>query len=230
MPRDLQELYPLFQIVPKNEENYVLAFTHSSVNGMIGTRHRDYERLEFLGDAVVGMVVGELCYIYHPEMEQGDLSVLRAQFIKTDSESAYAEKLGLADFIRVGASFQGDIHTAKGILEDVFESFIGAVYIDQGLDFTYKMVRGFFEEDVKHGTIHIEENPKSELQEAMQADHKESVTYKILSEEGPSNAKNFVAAVFFESQEIGRGSGKSKKEAETEAARSALAKMAGKGQ
>lgn len=219
-------LYRKFHFIPHDEELYVLAFTHSSYNGMAGTRHQDYERLEFLGDSIVGFVVSELCYMYHPEMEQGDLSVLKAQFIRTQSEAEYCKKLGLDKFIRVGASFQNDIQKSLAVLEDVFESFIGALYLDQGLELTYKIVRSVFEEDVKNGTIHIEQNPKSALQEAMQADRKESVSYKIISEEGPSHDKVFVAAVYFEGNELGRGVGKNKKAAETAAASDALAKMA----
>lgn len=219
-------LYRKFGFLPHNEQLYVLAFTHSSCNGMVGTRHQDYERLEFLGDAIVGMVCSELCYIYHPDMEQGELSVLKAQFIRTQSEANYCRKLGLDDFIRVGVSFQGDVKNSLSVLEDVFESFIGAVYLDQGLAFTYKLVRSIFEEDIKNAKIHTEQNPKSLLQECMQADKKESVTYRIISETGPAHDKEFVAAVYFEEEELGRGVGKNKKSAETAAARNALDKMA----
>ena len=225
MSSEYMPLYRRFGILPKNEELYSLAFTHSSYNGMAGTRHQDYERLEFLGDAVVGMVVSELCYIYHPDMEQGKLSVLKSQFIRTASEAAYCKKLGLNEYIRVGASFAKDASSNESLLEDVFESFIGAVYLDQGLGVCYHLVRNIFEEDIKNASVDLATNPKSYLQECMQADRKESVTYKILEEKGAGNAKTFVAAVYFEDTEIGRGSGKSKKAAETEAARDALQKM-----
>lgn len=218
-------LYRKFNILPKNEELYALAFTHSSYNGMAGTRHQDYERLEFLGDAVVGMVVSELCYIYHPEMEQGKLSMLKSQFIRTASEAEYCKKLGLNEYIRVGASFAKDASENLSLLEDVFESFIGAIYLDQGLDTCYRIVRDIFESDVKSAKVDMTINPKSYLQECMQADKKESVTYKILEERGHGGEKIFLAAVYFEGAEIGRGMGKSKKAAETEAASDALRKM-----
>ncbi|MCI2110922.1 MAG: ribonuclease III [Bacilli bacterium] len=226
MAKDLALLYRKFGFAPHDPTLFELAFTHSSVNGMVGTRHRDYERLEFLGDAVVGMVTSELCFVYHPDMEQGDLSKLKSQFIRTESESAYGRKLGLDDFVRLGVSFQGDIHNASRVLEDVFESFIGALYLDQGLDFCYKFVRGLFEEDIKNAEVIPDINPKNELQEAMQAENKESVRYRILSEEGPAHAKRYVAAVYFEDQELGRGEGRSKKLAEVAAARNAMAKRA----
>ena len=226
MPSQYRVLYRKFGILPHNEELYSLAFTHSSYNGMAGTRHQDYERLEFLGDAVIGWVVSELCYVYHPQMEQGQLSVLKAQFIRSASEAAYCKKLGLNEYIRVGASFAKDASKNVSLLEDIFESFIGAVYLDQGKEFAYKLVREIFEEDVKNATIDEAINPKSYLQECMQADRKESVTYRILSESGSGMDKKFVAGVYFESKEIGRGEGHNKKEAETAAARDALSKMA----
>jgi ribonuclease-3 len=218
-------LYRRFGILPHDENLYNLAFTHSSYNGMAGTRHQDYERLEFLGDSVIGMVTSELCYIYHPDMTQGRLSVLKAQFIRSAAEADYCKKLGLNEYIKVGASFAKDASSNVSLLEDVFESFIGAVYLDQGLAFCYKLVRSIYEEDIKNATIDMAINPKSYLQECMQADKKESVTYRIISEIGAGGDKTFVAAVYFEGSEIGRGSGKNKKAAETEAARDALKKM-----
>ena len=225
MASEYLPLYRKFGILPKNEELYALAFTHSSYNGMAGTRHQDYERLEFLGDAVVGMVVSELCYIYHPEMEQGKLSMLKSQFIRTAAEAEYCRKLGLNEYIRVGASFAKDASTNLPLLEDVFESFIGALYLDQGLETCYRIVREVFEEDVKSAKVDLSINPKSYLQECMQAEKKESVTYRIIEERGNSQNTSFVAAVYFEGTEIGRGMGKSKKAAETEAASDALRKM-----
>jgi len=225
MASEYMPLYRRFGILPHDENLYNLAFTHSSYNGMAGTRHQDYERLEFLGDSVIGMVTSELCYIYHPDMTQGRLSVLKAQFIRSAAEADYCKKLGLNEYIKVGASFAKDASSNVSLLEDVFESFIGAVYLDQGLAFCYNLVRSIYEEDIKNATIDMAINPKSYLQECMQADRKESVTYRIISEIGAGGDKTFVAAVYFEGSEIGRGSGKNKKAAETEAARDALKKM-----
>ncbi len=225
MSSEYNDLYRSFKILPHNEELYRLAFTHSSYNGMAGTRHQDYERLEFLGDSIVGFVTSELCYRYHPDMEQGNLSILRAQFIRTESEARYCVKLGLDKYIKVGASFAKAAKDSTSLLEDVFESFIGAVYLDQGLDFTYAMVRSIFEDDIKGAVINNRINPKSALQEAMQAESKVSVTYRILGEIGSGEEKRFIAAVYFEGTEIGRGEGRNKKAAETQAAASALEKM-----
>ncbi len=220
------ELLNSFHIVPQNISLFEMAFTHSSANGTAGKNHFDYERLEFLGDAVVGLVTSELIYLYHQDLNQGGMSKLKAQFVKTESEASYALKYHLDEYIRVGKSMQGDIRNNHSILEDVFESFIGATYLDQGREFAYQMVRSFFEDDIKNGSILRDEDPKSQLQEAIQAENKESVAYRIIDEWGPSNNKHFVSAVYFENDILGTGEGRSKKEAEFAAARNALSKLA----
>ncbi len=222
----LKELLGTFGIVPNNLSLFVMAFTHSSANGVAGKNHFDYERLEFLGDAVVGLVVSDLIYAYHKNLNQGGMSKLKAQFVKTESEANYALRYHLDEQIIVGKSLQGEVRGNHSILEDVFESFIGATYLDQGIDFTYKMVRAIFEEDIKRASLRLEEDPKSMLQEAIQAESKESVSYKIIDEWGPANDKRFVAAVYFEESMLGKGEGKSKKEAEFAAASDALSKLA----
>ena len=225
MASQYRDLFRSFGILPHNEKLYEQAFTHSSYNGLAGTQHEDYERMEFLGDSIVGMVVSMLCYKHHPEMSQGQLSVLKAQFVCSQSEAAYCKKMGLIPYIRVGASMSKAVEENPPVLEDVFESFIGAVYLDQGLDFACRLLIRLLEEDVKNAKIDIEINPKSRLQEAMQAEKKESVVYRILEDHVVKGAHRFLAAVYFEGNELGRGYGPNKKAAETEAARDALSKM-----
>ncbi len=222
----IDPLLKKLNIDPIDISVYELACTHSSVNGMANTKHKDYERLEFLGDSLVGLVVSELCYKLHPEMMQGDLSVLKAQFIRTESEANYARRLGLPEYIKVGISFQNKISESEPLLEDVFESFIGALFLDKGLEFAYVFVKQLFYNDIKCGKIIVEENPKSELQEIIQAESREALEYKLVSESGPAHDKTFEMAVLFEGSELGRGMGKSKKEAESNAAREALKKVA----
>lgn len=213
-------------IAPNDLSVYELACTHSSVNGMAKTKHKDYERLEFLGDSLVGFVVSELCYKLHPEMRQGELSVLKAQFIRTESEANYARRLGLPEYIKVGISFQNKISESDSLLEDVFESFIGALLLDKGLEYAYVFVKQLFYNDVKEAKIIVEGNPKSELQEIIQAESRETLVYELISESGPAHNRTFEMAVLFEGSELGRGIGKSKKEAESNAAREALKKVA----
>jgi ribonuclease-3 len=224
---DIEKLLLSLGFRAKTGLYYEMALTHSSVNGEKNSHNQDYERLEFLGDSLIGFVTSELCYTYHPEMEEGELSSLKSNFIKTDSEALYAKKIGLDKLIRVGPSFHEDLSKDHSLLEDVFESFIGALVLDQGKDVAYAFTRSLFEKDIPAANVEEINNPKSELQEAMQAESRESVHYKTLKEEGPSNARIFTCAVYFEDEELGEGVGNSKKDAETKAARSALTKMAG---
>ena len=225
MASQYRDLFRRFGILPHNEKLYEQAFTHSSYNGMVGTHHEDYERMEFLGDSIVGMVVSTLCYKYHPDMGQGQLSVLKAQFVCSQSEADYCRKMGLIPYIRVGASMSKAVEDNIPVLEDVFESFIGAVYLDQGLDFACRLLVKLLDGDVKGARVDVEINPKSRLQEAMQAERRESVTYRILEDRVVKGAHEFVAAVYFQGDELGRGAGPNKKAAETAAARDALSRM-----
>ncbi len=216
---------------PRRLSLYELAFTHPSSIDSISEERKDYERLEFLGDSLMGFVVSELAYRYHPEMEEGNLSVIKSQLIRTESEAGYALRLGLLPFVKVGPSFQKKIEDSPSVLEDIFESFLGALFLDQGLDKTYDFLFSFLEDEVARSVPLLSKNPKSELQEALQSDHREAVSYRLLEEMGPSHSKRFLVSVNFEGEEIGRGVGSSKKEAEQEAARAALSRRAtaGKG-
>lgn len=214
-----------FGIHPTNLDIYKLAFTHSSYNSDEGTKHHDYERLEFLGDGLIGSVVSTLIYFSHPTMQEGQMSILKSSFVRRESEASYALKLKLDEMILVGKSYQDALQPA--VLEDVFEAFVGALVVDQGLEFATHFLIDLLKDDIANASIVIEDNPKSALQEMMQADYKQSVTYRILAESGPSHEKTFVAGVYFDGVEIGRGSGKNKKEAESEAARDALSKRSG---
>lgn len=228
MASSLLDFLSTFGIVPKDQKVFEMAFRHPSVNGD-REGQGDYERLEFLGDSLIGLAVAHLLYLAFPKKDQGELSVLKAHFVRTKAEASYARELHLDEHIVLGSSFQGN-QIPDNVLEDVFESFLGAYLIDQGLDKVYAFVLDFMKDKIKEGEgpAKKEENPKSALQEAFQAEFRESVTYKILKESGPSHQKTFVAAVYFEGEELGRGEGRSKKEAETLAAAEALMKMAGR--
>ncbi|MCQ2798877.1 MAG: ribonuclease III [Bacilli bacterium] len=203
---------------------YELALTHSSFNNKANTKHQDYERLEFLGDSLIGFVVGELCYTHHPEMLEGDLTKIRSQIIRTASEASYGVALGLDKYLRKGESLQT---VSDHLLEDIFESFIGALYLDQGLGYAIDFLKGILENDVKSARVLVEKDPKSSLQEIIQAESRETISYKVIQESGPAHSRTFVSAVYLEDIELGRGSGHSKKESEVNAAKDALSKMAG---
>ena len=218
-----ERLFDKLNFTPKNLALYEAAFTHPSVHGDNGAPEYDYERLEFLGDSVLGLVLADIVYRNHPELNQGGLTKVRTQFAKGYSEASFAADLNLISYVRVGKGFVWGEKNKRKILEDVFESLIGAIYLDQGFEFTFSLLASFFGEAVKDA-IPLSD-PKTTLQEALQAE-REIFEYRILHEEGPANLKTFVAAVYVDGQEYGRGVGKSKQEAETNAAKDALSKFA----
>ncbi len=211
-------------IKPHNIELFMTAFTHSSYNADAKTKHHDYERLEFLGDAYLGAVVTELAYKAHPDMSQGPLTKLKSALVSTSSLANYARKCEFHNYIRVGNSFNNDISKSDSLLEDVFESFIGALFLDQGYNAVRKFIIDLFYKDIQSYTLQSSTDYKSRLQEEVQSEHRESVEYRLIKEEGPAHDKTFTVEVLFDGIVLGIGKGSTKKKAEQEAAKAALEK------
>jgi len=224
---NIDEFFTRFGIIPKNKDLYIMAFTHSSFNSDANTHHHDYERLEFMGDSVLGFVVASLIYKHHPEMNEGMMTRTRSTLVQSISLANKAKEYHYDDFIRAGHSLaENEAQHNQHILEDVFEAVIGAIYFDQGIDFVTKYIVNMFENDIVNFKPNEIQDFKSILQEAMQAEYRESVVYKLLSEKGPPHDRTFVVEVTFNDQVLGSGIGKSKKEAEQKAAQDALSKVA----
>ena len=226
--KELKELLQKLNISPKHVSLYEQAFTHSSYNADANTKHHDYERLEFLGDAVLDCVIGEMVFVARPDLDQGPLTKLRAALVSTQGLSELSRKLALYDYIRLGNSFSGDIKQASHILEDVFESFVGAMYLDQGFAFTRQFLADLFIDAVKNFNVDSLTDYKSKLQEEIQSEHRESVSYELVEEAGPAHDRTYTIRVVFDGIELGIGTGKTKQEAEQMAAKEALAKEARK--
>ncbi len=225
--KNLYDFFKSFGIYPKNIELYEMAFTHSSFNSDARTRHHDYERLEFMGDSVLGFVIASLIYNYHPEMTEGAMTKARSTLVQTSSLAKKAREYHYDEYIRAGHSLTKEQALKNDhILEDIFEAVLGAIYLDQGIEIATKYVVAMFESDVKNFTPTEVKDYKSLLQEAMQAEYRESVTYKVISEKGPPHDKTFEVEVYFNGQALGSGIGKSKKDAEKKAAQDALSKVA----
>ena len=225
--KNLDQFFKKFNITPKNRELFEMAFTHSSFNSDAKTTHHDYERLEFIGDSVLGFVVASLIYKYHPEMKEGEMTRTRSSLVQSNSLAKYAINLGYNEYIRAGHSLSlEEASKNHNILEDVFEAVIGALYLDQGIEFCIKFITKIFRDDVINFKIDDFKDYKSLLQEAMQAEYRESVTYRVIREMGPPHDKTFEVEVLFNNCILGKGSGKSKKEAEQNAASDALKKKA----
>lgn len=226
--RPVSELLEKLNIKPKHISLYETAFTHSSYNADANTKHHDYERMEFLGDSVIGLVVSEVSYGARPEMTQGPLTKMKSNLVSTASLADLARKYDFPNYIRVGNSFSGDISKANHLLEDVFEAFFGALYLDQGFEVARKLLIDIFINIIKNYNIEDSTDYKSKLQEEMQAEHRESVSYEVISETGPSHDRHFVVHVVFDGMELGVGEGSTKKQAEQMAAKAALEKEAGR--
>ena len=218
-------MFSQFGVTPNSTELYLLALTHPSCNSENNTKHQDYEKLEFVGDSVIGFVSADLIYKLHKEMDQGLMSKLRSYLVCSKSLANYSRKYGFYKFIKIGHSITDEqLYKSDKILEDCFEALIGAIYIDQGMKFAYNFIKKFILNDVrKFGKIDLTDY-KSKLQEEMQAEHRESVHYVVVSESGPAHDRTYVVNVLFNDIVLASGTGKTKKGAEEDAAKNALKK------
>jgi ribonuclease-3 len=218
------EFLKKFNIIPNNIKIYESAFMHSSyVNE--NKVSKSYERLEFLGDAVIDLVISEFLY-NNTQHEEGQMTKLRAAYVCENALAEYAKSLNLSEYIKVGhgEEISGGKYK-KTILADIFESLIGAIYIDQGYDIARDFVNKIITPYIKDKKVNFLEDYKSTLQELIQTNQK-AVEYEVLSERGPSHNKEFVIIVKVNGLNYGVGSASSKKEAEQLAAKDALDKLA----
>lgn len=212
------EILDSLRINPNNIKLYIQAFTHTSYSNE-HLEEESYERLEFLGDAVLELIISD--YLYNEKhLEEGTMTKMRSSYVCEAACCTYAKKLGLDNYIRLGS---GEVEANTTILADVFESFIGAMYLDQGIEVTRNIVIGVIREYIEK-RIDFLHDYKSELQEQVQTVRK-SVVYEIIDEAGPAHDRTFTCQVKIDDIVMGTGTGSSKKAAEQEAAREALNKQ-----
>ena len=212
-------------IAYKNLAIYEQALTHPSYNGDANTKHQDYEKLEFMGDAVLGYVTADLVYKNRPEMSEGNLTKLRSVLVSTKPLANYARKINLHEYIRIGHSITlNQVKESDKILENVFEALIGAIYLDAGLDPAYKLIMSLLLDDIKNYDADNLTDYKTKLQEEIQAEHRDAVQYVTIETKGPAHDRTFKVQVLYNGIVLGEGIGKSKKQAEEMAAKSALSK------
>ncbi|MCP3026153.1 ribonuclease III [Halobacillus sp. A5] len=200
------------------------AFTHSSyVNEHRKTDREDNERLEFLGDAVLELGVSQYLYREFPEMAEGELTKLRASIVCEASLVKFADDLNFQDLILLG---KGEEMTGgrnrPALLADVFEAFIGAVYLDRGFDQVVNFLESYVYPKIKSGAFSHAMDFKSQLQEFIQRDRNSRIEYEIVEERGPAHSREFIAHVSVQHETVGIGVGRTKKEAEQKAAQQAL--------
>lgn len=223
--KDLNDFFKELNIKPKNKSIYEIAFTHSSFNFDAKTSHKDYERLEFMGDAFINFTVADLAYNLRNDLDQGEMTKLRSNLVQQQALTKLAKKYHLIDYIKVGKSLKNqDLSKMPHLLEDIFEAVIGAIYIDQGINYTYNLVKKLFIKEVKNFNNNQLHDYKTTLQELFQADKRESVKYSVIKEYGPPHDRVFIVDVTFDKIILGTGKGKTKKEAEQNAAYEALKK------
>ena len=209
----------------KNIALLTQAFTHRSyLNENRAMRMEHNERLEFLGDAVLELVVTEFLCAKYPDKPEGDLTAYRAALVNTTSISEAATKLGMNDFLLLSRGEAKDTGRARQIiLANAFEALIGALYLDQG----YDVARDFIAIQLFHKTDNIVEarlwqDAKSRFQEIAQEKAGLTPSYELLGQSGPDHDKQFVVGVFLGAERLAAGEGRSKQEAEQQAAQKAL--------
>ena len=202
------------------------ALTHRSwVNENKGGRNSN-ERLEFLGDAVLGLIVSREIYKKFPDKEEGYLSELRSKLVNTQHLSEVAAKLNISEIIYFSKGIlKNGGNNRKSILADTMEAIIGALYLDQGLEGAGK----FVEEHILSDLVEIINKPlkdaKSKLQEMVQTKGMKPPVYKVVRSYGPAHAKLFVVEVLIDGKSAGKGSGASKLEASQNAAKDSLSRI-----
>ena len=198
-----------------------LALTHSSCETTGGNN----QRLEFLGDAVLDLLIAEIIYREYPNIDEGALDHLRAAIVNGKSLTEKAQRIGIGQVLLVGQSHrQHHPEPSDAMLEDALEALIGAIHLDGGLDAARQLVLKLFGQTIAEAdTENLNKNPKGQLQERSQKLYAGAVPqYELISAEGPDHERQYTASVSMNGKELAQGSGSSKKEAELAAARSAL--------
>lgn len=205
----------------KSKELLIRALTHRSAQQ--GRDRLDYERLEFLGDAVLDLTIAHLLSEAYPEAREGELSKMRAALVNTQALANVARDLELADFIRLG---KGELSSGgsqrPSLLADVVEAILGAIYLDSSFEEAFGVISQHFDLSIKDISTF---DPKTDLQEKLHANNFSTPKYILEKVEGPEHAPTFVTAVTVEDKIIGRGQGASKKSAQQLAAAQALERI-----
>lgn len=223
--KDFSPLEQQLHIAFKNKDLLTQAFLHRSyLNENTGINLPHNERVEFLGDAVLELVVTDYLYRTYPEKPEGELTAYRASLVNTNTISDAAKKLGFEDFLLLSKGETKDTGKARAyILANIFEAFTGALYLDQGYDAARDFIHAHLLPEL--ATIldqGLWRDAKSFVQEKTQELEGVTPSYKVLHDSGPDHDKVFTVGIYFRDEKIAEGKGSSKQEAETAAARAAL--------
>lgn len=210
----------------KDKKLLKIALTHSSYANESGGKFVSYERLEFLGDSVLGLITSDYIFKTFPNLPEGELTKLRSVLVCEKQLCEFSKQLNLRKYMKLS---RGERH-CKGqnrpsILADIFEAICAAVYLDSNIEETKKFVLSFIVPALKNPKVHDIRDYKTDLQEIIQKNPGETISYILVDETGPDHDKRFTMEARINSNVVGRGIGKSKKEAEQQAARSTLVLM-----
>ncbi|MGV3354505.1 ribonuclease III [Streptococcus orisratti] len=213
-----------FEIVFSDKNLLDTAFTHTSYaneHRLLNISHN--ERLEFLGDAVLQLLISQYLFKKYPQKPEGDLSKMRSVIVREESLAGFSRQCGFDDYIRLGKGEEKSGGRDRDtILGDLFEAFLGALLLDKGVDAVEKFLNQVMIPKVEEGNFERVKDYKTTLQEFLQVEGDVSIEYRVISETGPAHAKMFEMAVYVNGREISTGIGRSKKLAEQTAAQSAL--------
>ena len=211
----------------KNKRLLALAFVHRSFYNENRSVLDDYnERLEFLGDSVLGLIVADYLYEHLPKEGEGVLSHLRSHLVEAGTCASFVQRVGVADFVLLGKGERmNDGRGRETILADLFEALIGAIYLDGGLESNQRFFFGHFAEEIESALNEPLRNWKAELQDYSQKKYQKPPVYRVIKESGPDHSKIFHVVALIDDQEVGSGEGSSKKLAEQSAAEDALKKL-----
>ena len=212
-----------------NDKNIInIALTHSSYaneNRMSGKPCECNERLEFLGDSVLSLIVSEYIYDKYGKSPEGDLTKIRAQVVCSRSLSSFANKISLGDYLYLGKGESASGRNKPTILENAFEALIAAIYLDSGnsKETVAKLLIPLLLNGIEEASVdHMANDYKTSLQHFVQASGKDKIQYVLINEYGPDHQKTFEIEVKLNSNVVGKGIGKTKREAEQAAAKEAL--------
>lgn len=212
-----------FNIKTDNEQLYEIAFTHGSYSSLHSLKY-NYERLEFLGDSVLSLIVSEYLYKKYPQYEEGKLTKLRANYVCQSALIYYSHEIGLNNYLKV-AQEESNLtkNEIESIIADIFESFLGALFIDQGIEFAKDFISKTIFKHIDNNKIFFADY-KSAMKEYGDAKNLE-IKYIVLNEQGVPHDKIFTISILIDGVSMGIGNGKNKKEAEQAAAKVAIEKL-----
>ena len=223
----VKELESTIGLKINNKTHYIQALVHRSYlegNNEFGISN---ERLEFLGDSVLNLVVAEFLYSSFPEQDEGFLTKARAKVVNRTALANAANVIRLNEFILIGKNLSQSFKSgAKTVLSDAFEALIGAIYLDSDINIIKNFIdRVLIQPIIKEEDFLVDENFKSQLLEYVQANKMGSPSYLVVDEEGPQHSRVFVVKVLINGKEYGVGQGRNKKAAEQNAAKVAMKKF-----